>query len=186
MAPIIIPSTPGGILAKMLKEVAEKENDSNIKFKIIEKGGRTLARMFQNSNPTATRECGKVDCFMDNQPEGGNLCHKSNILYEWECRKCGAKYIGETSRNFYSRSLEHIEKYVGKSDESFIQNHQKECHQNQEADFKVKVKKSFRDALSRQIYEGIHIRNIQCQSLNTKQDYYQASSYRMNRGVFRG
>ena len=114
LAPIIIPSTPGGMLAKMLKEVAEKDNDSNIKLKIIEKGGRTLSRMFQNSNPTASEKCGKENCYMDDQPEGRSKCHKNNILYEWECRKCGAKYIGESSRNFYSRSLEHIEKSKSK------------------------------------------------------------------------
>ena len=183
---VIIPSTPGGILAKMLKDVAEKESEPGIKLKIIEKGGRTLSRMFQSSNPTASDKCGKQNCYMDNQIEGRSQCHKNNIIYEWVCRKCDAKYVGETSRNFYSRSLEHIDKLMSKSDESFIFNHQRECHQGQEPDFKVRVLKSFQDALSRQVYEGVHIRNIQGQSLNTKLDYYQASSYRMRREVIHG
>ena len=52
--------------------------------------------------------------------------------------------------------------------------------------FKVKVLKSFKDPLSRQVYEGIYIRRQDTASLNTKQDYYQASSYRMNREVNHG
>ena len=69
---------------------------------------------------------------------------------------------------------------------SFISNHQSEHHNGDMPDFKVKVLKSFKDPLSRQVYEGIYIRRQDTASLNTKQDYYQASSYRMNREVNHG
>ena len=62
IAPIIIPATPNGELAKKIKEVTESE--SSIKFKVIEKGGITLEKMFQNSNPTASGKCGKTNYFI--------------------------------------------------------------------------------------------------------------------------
>ena len=186
ISPLIIPATPGGILAKMLREVVEAESDENIRFKVVEKGGLTLERMFQKANPTASGKCGKPDCYMDNQPEEGGNCHKSNVLYEWTCRECSAKYIGETSRNFYTRSIEHISKNNNKAAESFMYNHQKDHHNDQPPNFKVRVLKSFQEALSRQVYEGTYIRNIQGEKLNTNLDYYGASTYHMRKEVLHG
>ena len=114
------------------------------------------------------------------------MCHKSNVLYEWKCRSCNSKYIGETSRNFYTRSLEHLEKSEQKALDSFINNHQVETHNGEQPSFSVKVIKSFKDPLSRQVYEGVHIRNCSEESLNTKLDYYQTSTYRMRREVLHG
>ena len=184
LAPIIIPSTPNGELASRLRKICEKQKV--VKLKIIERGGVTLGNMLQNSNPTASKECGKEDCYMDHQPEGGKMCHKSSVLYEWTCRSCGDIYTGETSRNFYTRAKEHLSKAESDGLNSFITTHQTQHHNGAEADFKVKVLKSFKDPLSRQVYEGIYIRWQERTSLNTKQDYYQPSSYRMNREVNHG
>ena len=186
MAPIIVPSTPNSELAKMLREVAESESEAGIKFKVVEKGGMTIEKMLQNSNPTASGKCGKENCIMDNQPDGGKHCHKSNIMYEWKCDLCESSYIGETSRNFYSRSLEHMDKATKKSDDSFIFNHQKECHNGSQPQFKTKVLKSFQDPLSRQVAEGVYIRRNPNNSLNTKLDFYQTSTYRVRREVLHG
>ena len=186
LAPIMVPATPNGELARMLKEVAEAENECGIKFKIIEKGGKTIEKQLQNPNPTSSGKCGKRDCVIDNQPGGGKLCHKSNVLYEWKCQKCESVYIGETSRNCYTRSKEHIGKAHEKSKDSFIHNHQVEKHNSDEADFKVSVTKSFKDPLSRQVYEGIYIRKNSANSLNTKLDYYQPSTYNMRREMLHG
>ena len=186
IAPIIVPSTPDSELAKMLREVAEKESEAGIRFKVVEKGGMTIEKMLQNSNPTASGKCGKSNCIMDNQPGGGKQCHKSNVMYEWKCEQCESSYIGETSRNFYSRSLEHIEKSNTNSDDSFISNHQKECHDGGQPQFNVKVIKTFQDPLSRQVAEGVYIRRNPNNSLNTKLDFYQASTYRVRREVLHG
>ena len=40
-AAIMVPSTPNGELASILKEVAERESDEGVKFKIVEMGGRS-------------------------------------------------------------------------------------------------------------------------------------------------
>ena len=94
--------------------------------------------------------------------------------------------VGETSRNFYTRSHEHLNKNQNKAAESFMFNHQKDHHNGQPANFKVKVLKSFSEALSRQVYEGTYIRNIKGEKLNTKLDYYGSSTYHMRREVLHG
>ena len=73
-----------------------------------------------------------------------------------------------------------------KKDDSFINNHQKEKHNDEQPDFCVKVLKTFNDPLSRQVYEGVHIRNNSAISLNSKLDYYQTSTYNMRREVLHG
>ena len=181
MAPIIVPSTPNGELARRLREICERQKV--VRFRIVERGGVTIGNMLQNSNPLASKECGKEDCYMDKQSEGGRKCHKSSVLYEWTCRICGDTSTGETSRNFYTRAKEHLDKAENDPLNSFISNHQAQNHNGDEPNFKVKVLKSFKDPLSRQVYEGIYIRRQNRVSLNTKQDYYQPSSYRMNRKV---
>ena len=69
--------------------------------------------------------------------------------------------------------------------DSFITSHQKEVHNDSEPSFAVKVLKSFKEPLSRMVYEGVYIRNSE-QSLNTKLDYYQTSTYRMRREILHG
>ena len=52
IAPIIVPSTPGGELAKEIRKVVEENAKGKINFKVVEKGGQTLERQLQRSNPT--------------------------------------------------------------------------------------------------------------------------------------
>ena len=100
--------------------------------------------MLQRPNPTASDKFGKETwkkdpCNMCAQSGGGKLCHKCNVMYKYKCDKCGAEYIGETSRNFYSRDQEHMKKYHEKSKESFMFNHQQECHHGEPPEFTRKV-----------------------------------------------
>ena len=122
LAPIIVLDTPNGELARRLRKICESQKV--VKFRIVERGGVALGNLLQKSNPTSSRECRKQDCYMDQQPEGGKQCHKSNVLYEWTCRVCGDTYTGETSRNFYTRAKEHLEKAEKDALNSFILNHQ--------------------------------------------------------------
>ena len=77
-------------------------------------------------------------------------------------------YIGETSRNLYTRSKEHLEKYVGgsKMEKSFIYKHQADIHDGTEAQFSAKVTGTFRDCLTRQLREGVFIRRSEVPVLN--------------------
>ena len=51
VAPIIVPATTNSELAKMLREVAETETDKKLRFKIVEKGGKTVERCLIKPNP---------------------------------------------------------------------------------------------------------------------------------------
>ena len=184
IAPIIIPSTPNSELANRLRKIAESYKE--FKFKIIEKGGQSIGNMLSSANPSASNSCNKPECVMCSQPGGGKLCHKSNIVYEWTCNEDGASYIGETSRNFFTRANEHLDKFNKNGKDSFLRNHQIEKHNNDELNFNVKVLRTFKDSLSRQIFEGVAIRHQTTESLNTKQDYYTASTYNVRKEVYHG
>ena len=97
LATIVVPATPNSELARRMRKKCEKKN---VRIKIQEKGGTALGNLLQKSNPTASGNCSKSDCYMDAQPEVGKMCHKSNVMYQWTCRICGENYVGETSRNF--------------------------------------------------------------------------------------
>ena len=60
-APINIPSTHDGILAKMLRQVADSEATPNLMLKIVENGGRRLESILSRPNPTASDTCVRKD-----------------------------------------------------------------------------------------------------------------------------
>ena len=62
IAPIIIPSTPDSELLKMMREVAQSEAETGLKFRIEERGGVTVKNQLQRSNPTDTRGCADDRC----------------------------------------------------------------------------------------------------------------------------
>ena len=97
LAPIFVPSTPGGELMKRMKKVINNESKAGVKFKLVEVGGRTLKSSLQTSNPTGTPACQDIDCICcSTQGEGtrvkrkmgGSQCRISNVNYEIECLVC--------------------------------------------------------------------------------------------------
>ena len=191
-----MPATPNGELAKSLKVIAENEAEEGIKFRIVEYGGRTVNSQVQKSNPTATPGCDSSDCLACKDGRGkGGPCLKSNVEYELRCNQCPSTdqpadqcvYIGESSRNLYSRGKEHIEKYRSKkrSTDSFINKHQVEKHHGMQADFTAKVTGQFRDCLTRQISEGVSIRRSSRTILNSKSEWHQPSLWRVQNEIVR-
>ena len=185
-APIIIPATPGGELARRLRKIAEEESVPGVSFKVVERGGKTLARQLQNPNPTATKECSKPKCIPCGQQDGSRSCHKTNVTYQYTCKECEAVYTGETSRNLYTRALEHKKKYEDKAGDSFMNNHQVEAHNGGDPNFNVKVVGSYRDPLSRQVAEGVLITNTKTKILNSKAEMIQPPIVRLRREVGMG
>ena len=112
VAPIIVPATPGGELARRLRKICDAEATAGIKFRIAERGGITIERQLQKSNPTMSDQCGRAECGPCLQP-GGNggkkRCHTNSVVYEYVCQYegCDAKYTGETSKNLFTRNSEH-------------------------------------------------------------------------------
>ena len=197
-APVIVPATPGGELARRLREVAEAEAIPGLKFKISERGGMTIERQLQKSNPTASAECGRAGCGPCGQP-GGNggikLCQKNNIVYEYKCEypNCDAAYRGESSKNLFTRDSQHQYNYRGgeKSsakirDKSFMYQHQRDKHEGEQALFKRSVLRSYKDCLSRQAAEGVFISKMEGEILNSKSEFHQPSIVTVRREINRG
>ena len=191
VAPIFVPPTPNGELARELRMIADREAELGVKFKVIESGGLTIRRQVQKSNPTANTGCQDDRCYACKfgQGEGGN-CTRSNIEYQFECQLCPpgdqAVYIGETSRNLFTRALEHTANYRNRKRNSFMNKHQTNKHNNEEANFKAKVTGSFKDCLTRQVSEGVSIRRCNVEVLNMKTEWHQPPLWRVQSELYSG
>ena len=192
IAPIFVPATPGGELAQMLRDVAETEAQNGLKFKVVESGGRSVVQHVQKSNPTATPGCDNADCVACKGGRGaGGNCLKSNIQYQFRCQLCpdtdSCVYIGESSRNLYTRGREHVQKYNSKKQchESFMWRHQQEKHAGLEPDFEAKVTGMFKDCLTRQVSEGVSLRRSDSRVLNSKSEWHQPALWRVQNEIVR-
>ena len=140
----------------------------------------------RKDHPNERKKC--VGC---NQDEGIGNCQKSNSMYKYECKNEGCKsvYIGETSRNIFSRSLEHQGKYLNNDSGSFIVKHQNLCHNGEPANMKLSSVKSFNDCLSRQVSESVHIFKTQEEGnynlMNSKSEWRQPSMIEVRSEVIR-
>ena len=120
---------------------------------------------------------------------GGN-CRRSNVLYRLDCSLCPEEectFVGETSRNLYTRAKVHETKYLSRKTraESFITTHQDQRHAGLPAEVKAKVTEIFKDCLSRQVSEGVHIRRGGPDILNSKSEWHQPALWRVRSEVER-
>ena len=67
-------------------------------------------------------------------------------------------YVGETARNLFTMGVEHMKKYEGGKEDSFMMKHQIQNHNSSAAVLTVKVTSKFKDCLSRQVAEGVQMR----------------------------
>ena len=120
---------------------------------------------------------------------GGKMCHMNNVAYHLKCKPCellNTKYLGESARNLYTRGGEHVKKCDKKDQNSFMYKHQQEYHNGEDPDFEMKVLKSFKDPLSRQVTEAILIKNHQGILLNSKSEFFQPPLVRIRQEVVTG
>ena len=191
VAPIFIPPTPNSELAQALKSIADSEAEAGVHFKIVETGGISMKAILQKSNPLQTVGCSEADCLPCKQGmgEGGN-CEAGGVNYELECQLCPADnksvYIGESSRNLYTRSKEHLSRYRSGVNTSFIAKHQLSHHCGQEPSYKARVVTSTRDCLARQVREAVLIRRSKKKILNGKSEWHQPALYRVQHELEQG
>ena len=191
IAPIFVPPTPSGELARALREIADNEAEAGIHFKIVETGGATVQSMLQKANPTETSGCENLQCVSCQSERGrGGNCRGCGINYQLECQLCpeGSKsvYIGESSRNLFTRGAEHLANYRNRNKNSFIMKHQNNVHQGREAQYTAKVTARTRDCLSRQVREAVLIRRCQVPVLNSKTEWHQPALFRIQNEILRG
>ena len=191
IAPIFVPPTPNSELARALKTIADSEAEAGVHFKILETGGISMKSVLQKSNPLRTAGCDSLDCLPCNngRGEGGN-CVGGGVNYELECQLCPAGnrsvYIGESSRNLYTRSKEHLARYREGQNTSFMVKHQDSVHEGEQADFTAKVTASTRDCLTRQVREAVLIRRCKVEVLNGKTEWHQPALFRVQSEIERG
>ena len=181
-APIMIPSTPGGELASMLREVAQAEAEVDMKFNIIETGGRTVKSELQRSKPTATAGCTDALCIACKEGRGrGGNCRRSNVTYEIECHLYPSDdksvYVGESARNLYTRGDEHTKKYTQRAEGSFLSKHQ---------GIHAEYSGQYNDCLTRQVTEGVFIRRCGTTLMNTKSEWHQPPIWKVQSEILRG
>ena len=194
IAPIFVPTTPGGTLMKMMRQVAQKEAKEGILFRILEVGGKTLKSELQRSNPTATPGCENGDCLGCAIERGrGGKCHRNNVNYEVECQLCpeGNRpvYIGETSRNLYTRGKEHMDgehrREAEDREPNWVKKHMEEHHAGMMSKFAARVVHTNKDSLSRQVREGVMIRRESRYMMNTRSEWFQPPIYRIQSELVR-
>ena len=104
-----------------------------------------------------------------------------------KCKPCeDAIYFGESHRNLYSRGREHIKKYERGDESSFMFRHQVEKHGSNPVEYEMKVFKTFRDPLSRQVTEAVLIKNHQGELLNSKSEFHQPSLIKVRSEIVNG
>ena len=191
VSPIFVPPTPNGELAKELRTIAENETEAGVSFKIVETGGDSVKSRIQKSNPTATKGCTNPECVAcKTERGGGGNCRKGGITYQFECQLCPPSqknlYIGESSRNLFTRGKEHMDMFRNKDKKSFMMKHQTEKHQGVAGNFTAKVTGGAQDCLTRQVREAVLIRRCQVPVMNSKTEWHQPALFRVQNEILRG
>ena len=97
---------------------------------------------------------------------------------------CDAVYIGESSRNLYTRGAEHVQKYSNKKDKSFMTEHQQQRHKSEPANFRFKVIDEI--LCWEKTYEAVTIRQETGEILNSKEEFHMLALWKVRREVARG
>ena len=186
-----MPPTPNSELALSLKAAADSEAEAGVKFKIVETGGLSIKSVLQRSNPLETPGCDDEECLPCKPGRGeGGQCDGCGVNYQIECQLCPDDqkevYIGESSRNLFTRSLEHVNNFRSGLQSSFMLKHQNDKHSGEEPNFKASVTARTRDCLARQVREAVLIRRSQVPVLNGKSEWHQPALFRVQHEMERG
>ena len=158
---IFVPSTPG---SELQRRYQEEINHSGLRIRAVERAGRTLKGMLQRSNPFRGTSCGRQLCLVC-ETGGKGSCEKEGVRYEITCVGCEegqirSFYVGETSKNAYTRGVKHMQDFDGRTAGSVIWRHCRERHNGEIPDFRMDITGHYRnDAMLRQISEAVRIHN---------------------------
>ena len=113
---IFAPATPGSELKKRYLDIIRK---TGVKITVAEVPGSTAKSKIKKSDPFRNRKCRDCDnCMVCGNGGKGGRSRRTGVTYEVKCKRCGEKYIGETSRNAYTRGKEHMSGIEKKSKDS--------------------------------------------------------------------
>ena len=166
---IFLPATPGSILRRRYKEIIDR---AGVSIAVVEVPGSSIKKRVQRSDPFREKKCRKEESCMVCSSDGVGRCREEGVTYEVVC-ECGARYIGESSRNAFSRGLEHRAALLKGDVNSPLVAHCIEAHGGRMTKFTMNVTGRFRgDPTKRQISESIYIEKTD-NILNRKDEWRQ-------------
>ena len=166
---IFVPATPGSELKRRYEKVIKA---AKVKVAVAEVPGANLKRRLQKSDPFRESKCRDVaKCMVCGDGKGGR-CRSDGVTYEVSCKGCEGKYIGETSRNAFTRGREHKSDLHKKNKKSPLVMHNEEKHSSEPAPgFEMKVTGIFGgDATKRQVRESVLIQQTEEKDLINRRD----------------
>ena len=175
---LFVEYSKNGELANKMKELTRRLAQTvGFHVKVVERAGTSLRNQFPTTTLWDGSHCGRKDCVTCSQgAEKLPNCKKASIVYENVCLQCNpgadAKgelrevkddtptlYVGESSRTIFERSKEHWEAWRSRKEDSHILKHQMADHGGSNSPkFTMRVVRSYRSALSRQVGEAVRIR----------------------------
>lgn len=163
-APIFVQATKNGDMARLLREEEEKIGRmTGWRFKVVERGGRSLKSLLTKSNIFSDQGCGRENCGACNCAEKPLNCRRRSIMYETSCLECmkngvpGAVYVGESARSAGERMTEHLDDAKARRKDSHIFKHWQNQHGGATTRFSFKIISFFSSPLERQVAEAIRI-----------------------------
>ena len=133
-----VPCTPGGLLAKQVKNKLEGvRGPDGGTIKIVETAGRSVTAGIAKPDPFKSMECIYRDKCLTN---GDQDCSTSKVVYEIECRLCKSEtgdagsdavravYTGTTGHSIHKRMREHAGTLSNGSDKSVLEKHRLSKH----------------------------------------------------------
>ena len=135
------------------------------------------------AEPLKSKVCGRENCF----PciSGGGNCQKNSSGYRVTCLSCqragiSSIYEGETGKNGFTRGLEHLAVLRLEDEENAMWKHCLVQHDGLQAEFEMKILRTFNSCLERQVNEAVRIVITKAYIiLNSKSEFRQAPIIRI-------
>ena len=167
---IFVPATPGGELRKRYQKLI---SDTKVKVAVAEVPGASIKKRLQKSDPFKEEKCrDPAKCMVCDGEGKGGRCRSEGATYEIGCKGCNGKYVGETSRNAFTRGREHLLDLHRKNAKSPLHLHNTEKHSDAPPPgFEMKVTGVFGgDATKRQVRESVLIQKVPEDELINRRD----------------
>ena len=164
-ATLRVENTPGGKLARMIREKMMKDEQvRKMKIMVIEKNGPQLAKMVNFVDPYKPDFCSREKCFpcaTANKPTRGT-CWTQGALYQIQCLACEAKgvrgvYWGESGHSSHFRGRQHWDKFLKGKQDSVLLQHNAAYHPGKPRDirqFQMETVATYPRPIVRQSREG--------------------------------
>ena len=110
----------------------------------------------------------------------GGRCRSKGVTYEMSCKGCEGRYIGETSRNGFTRGREHKSVYQKRNRKSPLFLHNEEQHGMVPVlGFEMRVIGVFGDATKRQVQGSVLIQKTETGDLINRRDVHEAATCKL-------